>query len=65
MRRDSYRIPEVFRLERLKGHDLNEITIEQLQHLFSEPTTDRLTSVEYVQYCLERIRKVHNPHLER
>jgi len=58
MRIDSDTIPAVFRLERLQGHDLNEITIEQLQRLFSKASTDRLTSVEYVRYCLDRIRKV-------
>ena len=61
MRIDSDTIPAVFRLERLKGHDLNEITIEQLQRLFSKASTDRLTSVEYVRYCLDRIRKVRTP----
>lgn len=51
-------IPEVFHLGQLKGHDLNEITVEQLQHLLSEAATERLTSVQYVKFCLDRIRTV-------
>lgn len=59
MRIRSDNIPAVFHLESLKGHNVHEITVEQLQSLLSAESTDRLTSVEYVKYCLERIRKVH------
>ncbi len=60
MRKVLDTIPEVFHLGRLKGHDLNEITIEQLQRLLSEDSTERLTSVEYVKFCLDRIGMVRN-----
>lgn len=59
MRINSDSIPTVFCLELLKGHDVHEITIEQLQRLLSKEASDRLTSLEHVEYCLERIRKVH------
>jgi len=59
MTKGSDTIPEVFHLGQLKGHDVNEITVEQLQHLLSEASTERLTSVQYVKFCLDRIRTVH------
>ncbi len=59
MTQGSDTIPEVFHLGQLKGHDLNEITVEQLQHLLSEASPQRLTSVQYVKFCLDRIRMVH------
>lgn len=65
MRVNSENIPDAFRLEPLKEHDLHEITIEQLQRLLSEETSDRLTSVDYVKYCLERIRKVHHARMQK
>lgn len=55
-------VPRVFRLERFKKLDLYEITVDQLQHLFSE---GRLTSVEYVRSCLNRIQKVSMPQRPR
>ncbi|KAK4934876.1 hypothetical protein LTR10_023972 [Elasticomyces elasticus] len=53
-------MPEVFRLPSFKGHNLYEITVDELQHLFS---SGALTSVQYVQFCLDRVQRV-NPYLE-
>jgi amidase len=52
-------MPDVFHLEACRGHDLFEISADKLQHLFS---TEALSSVEYVTFCLERIRKVQLHH---
>ena len=48
-------IPHIFQLERLKDLDLYEITVDQLQNLYS---SSRLTSLEYVEFCLRRIHAV-------
>lgn len=48
-------VPHVFRMEKFKSLDLDEITIDKLQHLLADA---RLTSVEYVKFCLDRIHKV-------
>ena len=48
-------MPGVFLMDPCNGHDLYEISADKLQHLFS---TEALSSVEYVVYCLERVRKV-------
>jgi hypothetical protein len=48
-------MPEPFRMELCCGHDLQEISVDRLQHLFS---TEALSSVDYTKFCLERIRKV-------
>lgn len=53
-------IPHLFRLERLKGLDLYETSVEEIQQYLSE---GRLTSVDYVKFCLRRIHTV-NPYLE-
>ncbi|KAL1310757.1 hypothetical protein AAFC00_001009 [Neodothiora populina] len=53
-------VPEVFRMPTCDDHDLYEISVDELQHLFSSSS---LTAVEYVRFCLERIRRV-NPYLE-
>lgn len=55
-------IPSVFRQERFKTLDLHEITVNELQHLFSE---GRLTSVDYVRFCLKRVQKVRLPQRQR
>ena len=48
-------VPTVFRVPPLGLLDIYEITVEALQRNMSE---GNLTSVNYVTYCLERIRKV-------
>ena len=48
-------MPVVFRMSKLNNHDLYEITVDELQHLFS---SGDLTCLEYTKFCLERIRKV-------
>jgi amidase len=51
---------QIFRVNQLAGYELFEATIEQLQdHL----TKGHFTSVEYVQYCLSRIRAI-DPYVE-
>lgn len=55
-------IPSVFRQEPFRALDLHEITVNKLQHLFSE---GRLTSVDYVLFCLERVQKVRLPQRQR
>lgn len=47
--------PPCFRLGDLKNSDLYEITIEQLQSYFAD---GQITSVDYVRFCVERIRTV-------
>jgi hypothetical protein len=49
-------VPEVFRLETLDSLNVFEITVDRLQYFYARG----LTSVEYVKFCLERIRKVRN-----
>lgn len=53
-------IPYLFRLEELKGLDLYESSVEEIQQSLSE---GQFTSVDYVQLCLRRIHIV-NPYLE-
>ncbi|KAF2436222.1 amidase [Tothia fuscella] len=53
-------VPAIFRVEELKGVELYEITIDELQKCFKDGS---LTSVDYVKYCLERIQRV-DPFLE-
>lgn len=48
-------VPHVFRMEKFKSLDLYEITIDKLQQFLAD---GRLTSVEYVKFCLDRIHKV-------
>jgi amidase len=48
-------IPDVFQLPAFRGIDLFEISIDELQHLFSSGS---LTSWEYTRVCLKRIQKV-------
>jgi amidase len=47
------KVPETFRVDSLAGHELFEVTIQQLQEHFKK---GHFTSVEYVKYCLSRIR---------
>lgn len=51
-------VPEVFRLPELKSLDLFEVTVDTLQ---DHMTKGRITSVDYVAFCLERIRIVGDP----
>ena len=53
-------MPSIFHLQTLKGHDLFEITVDELQHLYSSKA---FTSREYTQFCLDRIQAI-NPYLE-
>jgi amidase len=49
-------IPEVFRLPTLKGHNLFEIDVSEIQHLYS---IKAFTVKEYVQFCLEHIQRTN------
>lgn len=51
-------VPCCFRLKELKSCNLYEITIEDLQLHFA---SERLTSLDYVRYCIERIESVCGP----
>ena len=53
-------VPHRFHLEELKGLDLYESSVQEIQQHLSE---GHFTSVEYVKFCLQRIRNV-NPYLE-
>ncbi|KIW09981.1 hypothetical protein PV08_11757 [Exophiala spinifera] len=53
-------MPEIFRLPACQGHNLYEISVDELQHLF---TSGSLSSADYVQFCLDRIQRI-NPYLE-
>jgi hypothetical protein len=53
-------MPSVFRIPKLKGHDLFEVTVDEIQHLYS---SEAFTAEEYVQFCLDQIQ-VTNPYLE-
>ena len=48
-------MPPVFRMPKYGDYDLYEITVDELQHLFS---LDEMTSVEYVRVCLQRVQRV-------
>lgn len=48
-------LPEIFRLPSCKGFDLYEVSVDELQHLYS---SGALTSVEYVKFCLDSIQRV-------
>lgn len=53
-------VPDLFRLEELKGLDLYERSVEEIQQRLSG---GHFTSVDYVEFCLRRIHSV-NPYLE-
>lgn len=53
-------MPKVFHLRKLKGHDLFEIDVDEIQHLYSSKA---FAITEYTQFCLDRIQAV-NPYLE-
>lgn len=55
-------VPRIFRQKTFKGLDLHEITVNKLQHLLSE---GRLTSAEYVFFCLTCIHQVSPPQGQR
>ena len=52
--------PPLFRVEELRGLDLYESSVEEIQQHLS---AGRFTSVDYVKFCLRRIHNV-NPYLE-
>ena len=52
---DTAATPAAFQLTRLKGVDLFEVTIDQLQDHYEQ---GRFTCADYVDFCLERLRKV-------
>lgn len=54
-------LPDVFRLPSCNGHNLYEITVDELQHLFS---SGALTSVQYVQFCLDRVQRVSSTRVD-
>src|ERR1700761_8188679 len=53
-------MPAIFQLPKLKDHDLFEVTVDELQHLYS---SGAFSAKEYTQVCLDRIHAV-NPYLE-
>ena len=53
-------IPHLFHLEELRGLDLYESSVEEIQQYLSDGC---FTSVDYVRFCLLRIHSV-NPYLE-
>ena len=53
-------IPHLFQLKQLKGIDLYESSVGQIQQYLSH---GHFTSVDHVKFCLERVRSV-NPYLE-
>lgn len=53
-------VPCLFRLEELKGLDVYESSVDEIQQSLSE---GHFTSVDYVEFCLRRIHNV-NPYLE-
>ena len=53
--RTRYYIPQKFRMDPLNGVDVRNISIRELQVLF---TDEAFTCAEYTQYCIERIQKV-------
>lgn len=54
--------PSLFRVDCLKTLNLYVVTIHGLQNYFSD---GRLTSTEYVRFCIERIRIVCIPALSK
>ncbi len=53
-------VPSNFRVQPLKGVELFEMTIEELQRCL---TDHRFTSVDFVKFCLQRIHSVRAPFL--
>ena len=53
-------VPDPFKIEPLKSFDLYEATVAQIQKCLEE---GKFSSVEYVHFCLDRVRKV-NQYLE-
>lgn len=54
----QHNVPDLFRLPALKSRDLYEVTVKDLQHHMSQ---GKINAVDYVTYCLERIRVVGIP----
>ena len=53
-------VPRAFHLPSLNGHELFEITVDEIQHLYS---SQAFTATDYTQFCLDGIQSV-NPYLE-
>ena len=51
-------VPDKFHVQSLKGIELYEVSVENLQRYLTE---GHFSSVDYVRFCLERIRCVRNP----
>ena len=51
-------VPDKFHVQSLKGIELYEVSVENLQRYLTE---GRFSSVDYVRFCLERIHCVCNP----
>ena len=53
-------VPKNFRVQPLKGVEVYEMTIEELQRCL---TDCHFTSVDFVKFCLQRIHSVRAPFL--
>jgi amidase len=53
-------MPAIFELPKLNGHDMFEISVDQVQHLYS---SNAFSAVEYTKFCLNRIQAT-NQYLE-
>ena len=60
MSRQQPDVPPVFHLPRLNGHDVFEVSVNELQHYFS---SGAFSSEEYTRFCFDRIQAI-NPYLE-
>ena len=56
----STSIPAPFVLQKLNGHNVYELSVSQLQHLYS---INAFTITEYTQFCLDHIQRT-NPYHE-
>lgn len=54
---DQNNVPELFRMHPLRDHNMYEVTVDQLQTLY---TRGDLSALRYTRYCLERIRHVRH-----
>ena len=52
-------VPAAFHIPQLNGHDVFELPVDELQHLY---TSKSFSVSEYVQFCLDRIQAA-NPYL--
>ncbi len=59
-RRIQPEMPQAFHSPRLQGQDLFEVSVDELQQLYS---SGAFTALEYTRFCLNRIHAI-NPYLE-